>query len=121
MPPCRIVDTRNPDGPLGGPAIAAAGAPDRLFTLAGTCGIPPGAAAVVANLTVVGPTAPGFLLLYRGDGSVPGTSMINFAPGTTRTSDAVLRLSLDGSGTVKVNNASAGPLNLVVDVSGYFQ
>lgn len=119
--PCRIVDTRGALGPVGGPAIPAAGAPDRAFTLTGTCGIPAGATAVSANLTVVGAASVGFLTLYRGDGAASATSTINFNPGSTRANAAVLQLSLDGSGTVKVQNASAGPLNLVLDVNGFFQ
>src|SRR5262249_7794479 len=33
LTPCRVIDTRNPTGPLGGPALVAA--TDRLFNLAG--------------------------------------------------------------------------------------
>jgi len=119
--PCRLLDTRNADGPLGGPALGASGSPDRAFILTGNCGIPAGATAVSANLTIVGASAQGSLSIYRGDGSLTGTSMINFNPGKTRASNAFLQLALDGSGTVKVNNVSAGPLHLVLDVNGYFQ
>ncbi|MBK9062774.1 MAG: carboxypeptidase regulatory-like domain-containing protein [Acidobacteria bacterium] len=119
--PCRIVDTRNANGPLGGPALAASGSPDRLFTLTGTCGIPSGAAAVSANLAVVSPSAGGSLAIYRGDGAATGTSSISFNAGKTRADNAILQLALDGSGTVKVNNSAAGTVNFILDVNGYFQ
>lgn len=119
--PCRLVDTRNADGPLGGPALAASGGPDRAFTLTGACGIPAGAAAVSANLTVVIPSAGGTLAIYRGDGALSGTSSISFNAGKSRADNALLQLALDGSGTVKVNNSSAGAVHLVLDVNGYFQ
>lgn len=118
--PCRVIDTRGAAGPSGGPALATGGA-DRAFVLAGACGIPPGASAVSANVTVTAPGAPGNLVIYRGDGVLPGTSTINFSPGQTRANNAVLQLALDGTGSVKVRNGSAGSVHLVVDVNGYFQ
>ncbi|MGZ5427745.1 MAG: hypothetical protein ACXWFS_01930, partial [Thermoanaerobaculia bacterium] len=121
VPPCRLVDTRNATGPLGGPALGASGSPDRAFTLTGTCGIPAGATAVSANLTVVSPAAGGFLAIYRGDGALSGTSTISFNAGTSRANNALLQLALDGSGTVKVNNSAAGAVHLVLDVNGFFQ
>ncbi len=40
LSPCRVVDTRNPAGPQGGPALPAHAS--RTFTLAGQCGVPRG-------------------------------------------------------------------------------
>ena len=118
--PCRIVDTRGATGPTGGPALPAGGL-DRAFVLAGSCGIPSGATAVSANLTAVSPPAGGTLEVYRGDGAPAGIASISFNAGKTRANNALLQLALDGSGTVKVNNASAGPVHFVLDVNGYFQ
>lgn len=119
--PCRIVDTRGAAGPTGGPALPAAGGADRVFGLAGACGIPAGATAVSANLTAVSPAAGGTLEVYRGDGAPSGVASISFNAGRTRANNAMLQLALDGSGTVKVNNASAAPVHFVLDVNGYFQ
>jgi hypothetical protein len=118
--PCRIVDTRNANGPVGGPALVPGG-PGRVFTLAGACGIPAGASAVSANVTVASPGASGNLVIYRADGVFPGTSTINFGPGQTRANNALLQLALDGSGGVKVHNGSAASVDVVLDVNGYFQ
>jgi large repetitive protein len=119
--PCRLVDTRNANGPLGGPALAASGSADRTFTLAGACGIPAGAVALSVNLTVVNPAAGGFLSIYRGDGSLTGTTSISFDVVKTRANNAILELATDGSGAVKVNNSSAGTVDFILDVNGYFQ
>ena len=60
--PCRLIDTRNASGPLGGPALAAN--TDRSFTITNHCGIPSTADAVSLNVTVTQATASGNVLLY---------------------------------------------------------
>src|SRR5712692_9704077 len=69
LTPCRVVDTRHPTGPLGGPALSAGG--DRVFVFAGQCGIPPAARSVAINIAVTQPTGPGFLSFYPGGTSLP--------------------------------------------------
>ena len=63
--PCRAIDTRNPAGPLGGPALQPRVA--RRFTIAGVCGIPPSAKAISVNLTITQPTSAGDLRVYPSD------------------------------------------------------
>ena len=64
--PCRVVDTRNPAGPTGGPALA--GGQTRSFPVSGgTCGIPATALAVSVNLTAVGAAAAGHFTLFAGE------------------------------------------------------
>ena len=121
LSPCRILDTRNAAGPLGAPAIQPAGFADRSFHVAGACGIPSDAKAISVNVTVTNVTAPGFLLLYRGDGAPTGASTGSLLPGKTRANNATLQLALDGSGTIKVQNTSSGAFDLIVDVNGYFR
>ena len=72
-------------------------------------------------MTVTNVQASGWLLLYRGDGAPSLASSINFRPGVTRANNSATRLALDGSGAFKVQNASAGTLDLIVDVNGYFR
>ena len=77
--------------------------------------------AISANLAVV-PTASGALVVYPGDlGTAPLASSINFSSGRTRANNAILLLASDGSGTVAVQSVSAGPLDLIIDVNGYFE
>lgn len=116
--PCRVVDTRNSPGPYGGPALAAGSW--RSFTLVGLCGIPPTAAAVVVNLTVVSPTAGGHLTLYPGGAPAPTSSTINFGPGQTRANNATLLLGITGDLGV-LNGMPSGSVHVVLDVVGYFE
>lgn len=117
LPPCRLVDTRGPVGPLGAPALQPSTL--RRFQLAGICGVPASAQALSVNVTVTQPTAPGFLRLYStGLFFVPDTSIIDFGTGQTRANNAVLGAYY---GSVEVQNVSLGTVHLILDVNGYFQ
>lgn len=87
---CRVLDTRLPAAPLGGPALDAGS--QRLFEVAGTCGVPPAAKAVSVNVTVTQPAALGHLTFYPGNGVPAATSTINFSAGQTRANNAILTL-----------------------------
>jgi hypothetical protein len=119
LPPCRLVDTRNLAGPLGGPALVASG--QRIFNLNGICGIPAAAKAISVNLTVTGAAAPGFVSLFPGNGIAPPTSNINFSTGQTRANNAVVLLATSGNGSLAVLNGAAGTVHFILDVNGYFQ
>ena len=73
------------------------------------------------NVTVAGVVYGGHLTLYPGDGTAPQASTINFRAGQARANSALLALAADGSGTVRVRNGAPGPLDLVIDVTGYFE
>jgi hypothetical protein len=119
LPPCRIVDTRDPDGPQGGPALAANAT--RQFDLAWHCGVPASAAVVSTNVVAVAPTASGFLRFFAADAPSPTTSSITFRLGQTRANNALVSVSAGGTGSIKVQNGSAGSVDFVLDVNGYFQ
>jgi hypothetical protein len=118
--PCRILDTRNPIGPLGGPRLAASSI--RRFEATGSCGIPAEAQAISANVTVTNATTDGRLVVYPGDLSVPPlVETLVFRAGRTRANNTILGLARDGSGSFNAQNATSGTLDLIVDVTGYFQ
>lgn len=118
--PCRLLDTRNPVGLSGGPALAALST--RSFPITGACGVPSSAKAVAVNLTAVQPAAGGHLTLYGGDlPAAPASSNLNFFPGRTSANSAVVSLAADGTGTVSLQNGSAGSVHVVLDVTGYFE
>jgi hypothetical protein len=74
------------------------------------------------NLTAVAPAAAGSLTVYPGNWvSAPAVSTVNFTAGITRANTAIVGLATDGTGTVKVENRSAGAVHFVLDVNGYFQ
>jgi hypothetical protein len=119
LTPCRIVDTRNAAGPLGGPALAANAT--RVFAVTGVCGIPVGAKAISANVAVVGGGAAGVFSLYPGNAFPLGTTNVNFAAGQIRANNAILELATDGTGTVGIQNASAAANQVLIDVNGYWK
>jgi hypothetical protein len=115
--PCRLIDTRDVNGPYGGPSLLAN--TERAFAIVGRCGIPLSAAAISATLTVVSPTASGHLKLYASGTPRPNTSSINYGGGQTRANNAVVPLGGDGALAVYVSQAS-GTAHFVLDVHGYF-
>jgi N-acetylneuraminic acid mutarotase len=116
--PCRLVDTRGPDAPLGGPPLAA-NAP-RDFVVVGHCGIPPSAQALSVNLTATGQSAPGRLQLYAGGTTPPNTSSLNYAAGQTRANNAIVKLGTLGDVGVRCVQG-LGTTHIIIDVTGYFE
>jgi len=117
--PCRLVDTRNPAGPQGGPALNAKS--DRVFVLAGLCGIPAAARSLALNIAVIQPTSgPGFLTFYPAGTLLPLASTLNYPAGKIRANNAIVPLGPNGDVTVRCQQPS-GAAHVVVDVTGYFQ
>lgn len=116
--PCRILDTRGPPGPLGGPALSANTA--RTFLVTAQCGIPTSARAVAVNLTVTGATAAGDLRAYPGGTPLPTISSINYNVGLPRANNAVLLLGAGGDIAVRCVQPS-GTVHFLLDVVGYFE
>jgi hypothetical protein len=117
--PCRVADTRNPNGPYGGPALA--GGATRTFTVGGQCQIPLTAKAISINVTVTGPTSIGFLTLFPGGTAAPLASTINFRAGQTRANNAIVALGAGGTMSVVDGQASGNTTHFILDVNGYFQ
>jgi hypothetical protein len=116
--PCRVVDTRNPAGPFGAPPLSAS--TERAFVLAGHCGVPPSARSVAVNVTVTEPAAAGLLTLHPGGSTLPLASTINYRAGQTRANNAVVLLGVAGDVQVFCGQLS-GSVQLILDVTGYFQ
>lgn len=118
--PCRVADTRDPDGPWGGPRLSGDGA-TRDFVVGGRCGVPSDARAVVLNVTVVDATAGGNLRLFAQGIAAPLASVINFRAGQVRANNAVVRLSGSPGALTVQTDVPAGSTHAVVDVNGYFR
>jgi len=116
--PCRIADTRNPTGPFGGPALTPAA--DRLFTIAGQCGIPADAAAVAFNFTVTQSAASGELQVFPGGTPLPVPATLYYSAGQTRAKNGVLALGVGGAIGTHVTQSS-GTVDVVIDTTGYFR
>lgn len=111
LTPSRILDTRTGVGGYSAPLGAGT-----AITLRPSS-IPAGAQAVVANLTAVHPTAPGYLTAWPDGGARPVASNLNFVPG-----DVVPNLAHTATGakdTLSIHNPS-GDTHVIVDLAGYF-
>jgi Glucose / Sorbosone dehydrogenase len=118
VPPCRVLDTRSPNGPYGGPALTFNGT--RNFHLAGQCGVPPGARSLAVNVTVTNAGAAGDLRIYPAGSPLPSSSVINFRAFQTRANNAVVTLNATGDITVRFDAASGG-VHVLLDVNGYYE
>jgi hypothetical protein len=116
--PCRIVDTRNPAGPLGGPSLT--GGASRTFVVINQCFLPPTATAIAINIAETGAQGSGNLRVYPGGTSVPNTSTINFSVGQTRANNAVVRLGASGDISVFASIGSGLHVDFILDIVGYF-
>lgn len=120
--PCRIADTRNPNGVYGGPALASNAT--RNYPIRGQCGIPLTAQAVVFNFTVVQAPTDGNLTVYPTGGAVPNTSVLNWAAGEFAVGNGAI-IPLAGSTndiSVYANMPLGAPsIHFVMDATGYFQ
>jgi hypothetical protein len=129
--PCRLVDTRNPNGPQGGPILV--GTTTRSFPIAGLCGLPTTATAASLNLTTVATTGSGHLRVWPYGLPLPVASTMNFDAGEPAIANgAIVPLApynpvIPGDPTT--NNSILVYLgigypytaHLVIDVTGYFQ
>jgi hypothetical protein len=114
--PCRLLDTRNPNGPYGGPQLGRG--VSRVVVAAGRCGIPAGADALVADLQVLRAKRNGRLQVYAGNAAPVTAQRFDFRPPRTRVED--VRVPLSGAGAFALRAATGGPIHLVVEVSGWY-
>lgn len=119
LPRCRIVDTRNPDGPTGGPALV--GGAIRSFPIVGSCDVPPDAQAVAVNVVAYKPTASGYLTLFPSGITPPVASTINFGAEQVLANSAILVLTGPTPGSIDAQANLPGTMHFVLDVSGYFK
>jgi hypothetical protein len=117
LTPCRVIDTRDPVGAAGGQPLAPNAL--RTFLMTGACGIPATARVLSMNVIAVSPTADGVLTAFPGDRSLPGTSTLSYRAGQTRANNSIMGLGFDG--TLGVQNNSPGSVDLVLDVTGFFE
>jgi hypothetical protein len=121
LAPCRVADTRGPNGPSGGPALQANST--RSFPAGGLCNIPSDARAVAITLTAVQETEAGDLRLFAAGAPLPTASTINFRAGKARANNAIVGLGTSGQISVRcdMSAGSSGSTHFLFDVTGYFR
>ncbi len=121
--PVRILDTRDPVNiGLPGPFVSAV---SQKLQVTGAA-VPAGATGVFLNVTVVGPTADGFLSVRPGDAAgAPSTSSLNFKAGDIVPNSVQVGLPTAGANAGKIDITfdafgSPGPTTeVLIDVVGY--
>jgi hypothetical protein len=113
--PCRVVDTRNATGALGGPSMAANSS--RSFPVeSSTCAVPTSAKAYSLNVTVVPAVALSYLTLYPTGQSQPLVSTLNSYQGLIVANAAIVPAGTNGGLTVYVTDKT----DVILDINGYF-
>jgi hypothetical protein len=111
LSPFRILDTR-PAGALGPGNVRPL-----QVTGVGITPVPPGATAVVINVTEVNDSAASLLTVYPFNTSRPTASNLNFLAHTVIAN--LVTVTLGTGGKINIYNA-LGSVNVLVDVEGYF-
>lgn len=112
--PCRVVDTRLPVGPLGGPALDPG---QRDFPVnSGQCGIPASALAYSLNVTAVPFGALGYVSIWPAGQSLPVVSTLNSLDGRIKANAAIVPAGQAGA----ISVYASAPTHVVLDVNGYF-
>lgn len=115
LAPARLFDTRSGAGARRGKL----GHLEPLdVQVAGKAGVPAaGASAVVMNVTVTEPEAPGFVSVSPTGAAAPDTSNVNFFANDTVPNLTICKLGTGGKVTI---NGAGGARHVLADVFGYF-
>ncbi len=115
LTPCRVADTRNAAGPLGGPSLIGGAA--RSFPVqSSSCGIPATAQAYSLNITAVPQGTLGYLTAWPSGQTQPLVSTLNSYTGTVTANAAIVPAGGSGDVSIYVTNST----DVVLDVNGYF-
>jgi hypothetical protein len=113
--PCRVADTRNPNGPFGGPFLI--GGFSRGFVIPNSsCGVPLTAQAYSINATVVPHGQLGFLTMYPCGENAPVASTLNSIDGRVKAGAAIVPAGTSGGICALPSNDT----DLILDINGYF-
>ena len=115
LTPCRIADTRNVTGPLGGPFISGGGS--RAFPiLSSGCSIPSTAKAYSLNVTAVPHKTLNYLTTWPTGETQPYVSTLNSSTGAITANAAIVPAGTSGEISVYVHDDA----DVILDVNGYF-
>jgi hypothetical protein len=113
--PCRVSDTRNANGALGGPIMI--GGSTRTFPVASSaCSVPSNAVGFSLNVTVVPSVALGYLTLWPAGGTQPLVSTLNALDGAITANSALVPAGTSGGVSVFVLDTT----HVILDLNGYF-
>ena len=114
LAPCRVADTRNANGMLGGPYLSSGGTRD-FPILSSACNIPASARAYSLNFAAVPRGELGYLTAWPAGGSMPLAATLSALTGTVTANAAIVRAGPGGDIDVFTSNDT----DLVIDIDGY--
>jgi hypothetical protein len=117
LSPARILDSRISVG-LSGPVSCLDA---RTLPVSGNGGVPAGATAITANLTVTGQTAGGFAAAGPAISPDSPFSNVNFPTGDNRANGLLVPLAGDGSLQLVYGAPRGNTIQLILDVTGYYK
>lgn len=113
--PCRVVDTRNPAGPFGGPTFQPGTI--RTFPIPqGSCNVPANAAAYFFNLAAAPQSAHFLVTIWPTGQNQPITSNLNDPLGIVVSNGTVVMAGTNGA----VNVFASSTTDIILDLEGYF-
>ncbi len=113
--PCRVMDTRNAAGPLGGPRMEA-GSTRTVPVPQSTCNIPTGALAYSLNITVVPIGILGYLSIWPAGQPQPVVSTLNSYDGSIVANAGIVPAGTQGGISLFASDAT----QVIIDINGYF-
>jgi len=115
--PCRIADTRQPNGPFGGPYLTG-GAPRSFAVPQSSCNIPSTAIAYSLNVTVAPlQGALEYLTIWPTGLPQPVVSTLNSLDGRVKANAAIVPAGTGGAVSVYATDST----NVILDINGYFR
>ena len=117
--PVRLLDTRSGAG-TGGKIARVPSQGIVKLQVAGIGSIPSGVTAVALNLTATDTSGSGFVTAYADGTSTPNVSDLNYASGRTVPNAIIVPVGTDGKIDLFNGGGSAGAIDLIGDVTGYF-
>ncbi len=117
--PVRVCDTRSssPSNQCSGETMSGGSVLNVGVVGVNSDGVPSNASAVVANVTAVAPTLPGFLSIWPTGTLRPTVSSLNFSAGEYAVANLV-EIPIGANGDISVYNSS-GNTDVLVDVEGW--
>jgi YVTN family beta-propeller protein len=116
LAPCRVADTRNPNGDLGGPFLHGQVPRDFPVMEATDCHIPQNAKAYSLNFTAIPHGPLGYLTVWPTGQNQPNVSTLNAPTGTVTANAGIVPVGTGG----KVSTFASNDTDLLIDIDGYF-
>jgi Chitobiase/beta-hexosaminidase C-terminal domain len=115
LTPCRVADSRNASGALGGPSLAGGGS--RAFPIqSSSCGVPSAALAYSLNVTAIPHKTLNYLTTWPTGSAQPNVSTLNSSTGAITANAAIVPAGSSGEVSIFVSDDA----DVILDVDGYF-